>query len=150
MYNYGVGSTTLGSTNDKIVSIVDDEIDITVLFHDALYGNIDGISVVSFIDPVIALAHFKDNKENYALVICDIRMPGMNGLDFLKKVKNLNRKVRTILITAYEVEDKVLFERYSKEGFIDSFMEKPITITRLCQRVRDEFEVYQLALNLKS
>jgi DNA-binding NtrC family response regulator len=87
MYNYGVGSTTLGSSNDKIVSIVDDEIDITVLFHDALYGNIDGISVVSFIDPVIALAHFKDNKENYALVICDIRMPGMNGLDFLKKVK---------------------------------------------------------------
>jgi len=53
---------------NRIVSIVDDEIDTTELLHDALCGNIDGISVVSFNDPAIALEHFIDNKENYALV----------------------------------------------------------------------------------
>jgi hypothetical protein len=33
-----------------------------------------------------------------------------------------------------------------KEGIIHSTIEKIVTINRLCQRVREEFEVYQLAL----
>jgi DNA-binding NtrC family response regulator len=128
---------------------VDDELDITELFHDALCGTIDGISVVSFNDPVIAIEHFTDNKENYALIISDLRMPNLNGLELLKKVKKLNPNVRTILISAYEVENDLVFQRYLQEGIIDSFIEKPVTINQLCQRVRDEFQVYQLATNLK-
>ena len=140
---------TFLSTKNKIVSIVDDEIDITDLFQDALVG-IFGISIVSFNDSVIALEHFKGNKKNYALVMTDLRMPNLNGLDgleLLKKVKKLNPNVRTILISAYEVENDVIFQQYMKEGIIDSFIEKPVTISRLCQRVRDEFEVYQLSLH---
>lgn len=128
---------------------MDDELDMTELFHDALCGTIDGISVVSFNDPVIAIEHFTDNKENYALIISDLRMPNLNGLELLKKVKKLNPNVRTILISAYEVENDLVFQRYLQEGIIDSFIEKPVTINQLCQRVRDEFQVYQLATNLK-
>lgn len=137
------------STSNKIISIVDDELDITELFHDALCDNIDGISVVSFNDPIIAMEHFTDNKENYALIISDLRMPNLNGMELLKKVKKLNPSVRTILISAYEVENDLVFQRYLREGIIDSFIEKPVTINQLCQRVRDEFQVYQLASNLK-
>ena len=135
---------TFLSTKNKIVSIVDDEIDITDLFQDSLVG-ILGISIVSFNDSVIALEHFKGNKENYALVLTDLRMPSLNGLELLKKVKKLNPNVRTILISPYEVENDLTFQQYMKEGIIDSFIEKPVTISRLCQRVRDEFEVYQLS-----
>jgi DNA-binding NtrC family response regulator len=74
------------NTNNRIVSIVDDEIDITDLFQDALCG-IFGISVVSFNDPIVALEHFKVNKENYALVMTDLRMPNLNGLELLKSEK---------------------------------------------------------------
>jgi DNA-binding NtrC family response regulator len=87
--------------NKRIVSIVDDEIYITKLFHEALRENIDGISVFSFIDPVIGFEHFTENNANYALVISDLRMPGLNGLELLKKVKTSNPKVRTILMSAY-------------------------------------------------
>ncbi len=81
-------------------------------------------------------------------MISDLRMPGLNGLELLVKVKNSNCKVRTILMSAYNFEENELFQKYMKEGIIDSTIEKPVTISRLCQRVRDEFEVYQLALNL--
>ena len=135
------------STNNKIVSIVDDEIDITELFHDALCNNIDGITVVTFNDPVIALERFTDNKENYALVISDLRMPNLNGLELLKKIKKLNEKVRTMLTSAYDTD--VVFQHYVKLGLIDSFIPKPVTINQLCQKVRDEFLVYQLAVNLR-
>ena len=122
-------------TNKKIVSIVDDEIDITDLFHDALSNKIAGISVFSFNDPLIALEHFIDNKKNYALVISDLRMPGMNGLELLKKIRKFNPKVRTILISAYEVDNDPVFRGYVKERVIDSFIQKPIAIGDLCKEV---------------
>lgn len=133
------------SSSTKIVSIVDDELDITELFHDAVCDSIDGVSVVSFNDPVIALEHFTQNKERYALVISDFRMPNLTGLELLKKVKKFRSNVRTILVSAYEVEYNAVFQRYMQESTIDSFIEKPVTINQLCQRVRDEFQVYQLA-----
>jgi DNA-binding NtrC family response regulator len=132
-----------------LLGIVDDDIDITDLFHDGLVENIDGVSVVEFNDPVIAFEHFTENKESYVLVISDLRMPGLNGLELLKKVKSSNPKVRTILMSAYNYED-ILYQKYMDEGVIDSTIEKPVTLNRLCQRVRDEFEAYQLASIIKS
>ena len=38
-------------------------------------------------DPVIAFEHFTENKNFYVLVISDLKMLGMNGLELLKKVK---------------------------------------------------------------
>jgi DNA-binding NtrC family response regulator len=129
------------SSNDRIVSVVDDEIYITKLFHEALRQNIDGISVFSFIDPVKAFEHFTENSENYTLVISDLRMPGLNGLELLKKVKTSNPKVRTILMSAYNFEEEELYQQYMKEGLINSTIEKPVTMNRLYQRVRDQLDV---------
>jgi DNA-binding NtrC family response regulator len=136
--------------NKRIVSIVDDEIYITKLFHEALRENIDGISVFSFIDPVIAFEHFTENNENYALVISDLRMPGLNGLELLKKVKTSNPKVRTILMSAYNFEEDELYQQYMKEAVINSSIEKPVTMNRLYQRVRDELSLYQKGTSEKS
>jgi DNA-binding NtrC family response regulator len=132
------------AANEKIVSVVDDDLNTTELFHVALSENIDGISVVSFNDPVIALEHFAANKDAYVLVISDLRMPGLNGLELLKKVKSSNPKVRTILMSAYNFDEDLLFLKYMEEGTIDSSIDKPVTINRLCQRVRDELENYQI------
>lgn len=135
--------------DERIVSIVDDDIDTTRLFNDALCGNIDGIRVITFNDPIMALQHFTENKQNYALVISDLRMPNLNGLELLEKIKKLNDKVRTMLINAHEIENDVVFQHYLQLGIIDSYIPKPVTINQLCQKVRDEFLVYQLAVNLK-
>jgi DNA-binding NtrC family response regulator len=134
-------------TNKKIVSIVDNEIDITVLFEDALRTKMKDFSIVSFNEPADALDHFKKNKDRYALVISDLRMPTMDGLQLLNKVKKLNPYVRTMLISAYEFQNNPIFEKYLNEGIVNTFMEKPIKIDRLCQRVREEFRVYQLRSN---
>jgi DNA-binding NtrC family response regulator len=123
------------STNNKIVSVVEDELDITNLFHDALRKTIYGVSIVSFNDSVLALKHFKNNKKNYRLVIADWRMPKLNGLELLKKIKKLNPNVRTILISAYEVENEPVFQRFMKEGIIDKFIQKPMKMNYLCGEV---------------
>ena len=134
-------------TNNRIVSIVDDELDITQLYQDAIYGKIDGISVVCFNNPVTALEHFIENKKDYAVVISDLRMRNLNGLDLLEKVKMLNSNVRTILVSAYEVKEDEVFQKFTKEGIIDLFIEKPIPIDRLRQKVREQVQAYKLRMN---
>jgi DNA-binding NtrC family response regulator len=131
------------STNKRIVSIVDDDIYIAQLFHQALSENIDGISVFSFTDPIMAFEHFLKNNDDCALVISDLRMPGLNGLELLKKVKDLNPKVRTILMSAYNFEEEELYQSYMIEAVINSTIEKPVTMNRLYHTVRDELNTYQ-------
>jgi DNA-binding NtrC family response regulator len=133
--------------NNRIVGIIDDELDITQLYQDAIFGHISGISVVCFNNPVTALEHFIDNKEDYALVISDLRMPNLNGLDLLKKIRILNPNVRTILVSAYEVKEDEVFQKYMKEGVIDLFIEKPIPIDWLRQKVREQVKAYEQRMN---
>ena len=129
------------SSNERMVSVVDDDVGTATFFHEALRQNIDGISVFSFIDPVKAFEHFTENKENYALVISDLRMPGLNGLELLKKVKTSNPKVRTILMSAYNFEEEEKFQQYMEEAVINSTIEKPVTMNRLYERVREQLFV---------
>ena len=128
------------SSNNRIVSVVDDDIGTATFFHEALRQNIDGVSVFSFTDPVKAFEHFTENKENYALVISDLRMPGLNGLELLKKVKTSNPKVRTILMSAYNFEEEELYQEHMIETVINSTIAKPITMKRLYQIVRKELD----------
>ena len=88
----------------------------------------------------MAFQHFTENKENYALVIADLRMPGLNGLELLKKVKTLNPKIRTILMSAYNFEEEELYQEYMIETVINSTIAKPITMNRLYQIVREELD----------
>jgi DNA-binding NtrC family response regulator len=133
------------SNNHGIVSIVDDELDITRLFQDAISGKVNGTSVVSFTNPLTALEHFKDNKEAYVVVISDLRIPELNGLELLKNVKKLNPNVRTILTSAYEVDEDNKFQEYAKEGTIDLFLAKPVSIKMLCEEVSNMLHIQDSA-----
>lgn len=139
--------TDVAPADNKIVSIVDDEVDIAEIFQDTLSTRMEGTSLVSFNDPAIALDHYKKNVHDYALVIADFRMPNMDGMELLKRVKKLNPKVRTLLMSAYEFRGNPIFEKYFKDGIIDSYMDKPMTVYGLCQRVTEEYHIYQLRSN---
>jgi len=126
----------------RLVAIVDDEKDITVLFRDALQ-RIKGISIFAFTNPLMALEHFTINKEQYVLVISDLRMPSLNGLELVKKIKDLNPLSRTILMTAFEIDDK-LFQEYSKKEIINAFLQKPIRLDDLFAVVNNQLHTYEL------
>ncbi len=129
-------------TNRRLVAIVDDEDDINVLFSDAL-KRIEGVTIVPFNDPRIALEHFQKNKDDYVLVISDFRMPGLNGTELLRKMKETNKHVRTILMTAFEMEDVVLRE-YTKREIINSFFQKPVRLTELIEEVHGQIHSYEI------
>jgi DNA-binding NtrC family response regulator len=126
----------------KLVAIIDDELDITVLFRDAIRG-IRGISIFTFTNPIIALEHFKINRKDYRLIVSDLRMPGINGIELLKRMKELNPLVRTVLMTAFESDDE-LFQQYAEKQIINGFLQKPILLKDLVKEVDNQLHIYKL------
>lgn len=122
--------------NNRIVSIVDDELDSALLFCDAL-RKINGIQVFKFTDPILALEHLKTNAKDYMLIISDLRMPVINGLQLLKTVKDLNPLIRTILMTAFQIDDS-LFQEYTTKRIINGFLQKPIDLRQLVTEVNKQ------------
>lgn len=132
------------SRNLRLVLIVDDEPDITTLFKDAL-TNISNIRIFTFTDPLLALEHFSTNRDDYALIISDLRMPGLDGMELLKRVKSMNRYVRTILMTAFDIDDTI-FKDYAKRRIINDFLQKPIPLNGLRAKVNGALHLYEMGI----
>jgi DNA-binding NtrC family response regulator len=65
------------------------------------------------------------NRQDYDIIIVDYRLPGMDGLGFLEKIKDSHPDTSTLLITAYGSKDVFLkARRIGVQGFID----KPFTV----------------------
>src|SRR6478672_12611279 len=97
---------------------------------------------MGFTDPIKALEHFQVNEHAYVVVISDFKMPGLNGIEFLKKIKDSNPFVRTILMTAFEIEDRI-FREYTKRKIINAFIQKPIGLHDLIKEVNTQLEYYE-------
>ena len=130
------------SVENRIVSIVDDDPGTTMFFQEAL-RTIAGITIFTFTDPILALEHFQVKGYTYVLVISDFKMPGLNGMEFLKKIRDSNRFVRTILMTAFTIEDN-LFREYTKKKIINGFLQKPIALHDLLIEVNTQLDSYEL------
>ena len=91
-------------TKQKSILVLDDDPDIGSIFRLGLQRKF-GSDVFAFTDPFLALEHFKINSERYGLVISDVRMPVMNGYEFVTKVKQINPDVKVWLMSAFEVSD---------------------------------------------
>ena len=116
----------------KWILIVDDEFDIIAVFKQGLERQ--GYQVFAFTDPLLALEHFQINSKQYALVISDLRMPGMNGYEFIKRIKEIKAEVKVFFMTAFEIDD-VEFRRILPSIKIDEFIQKPVTINDLTSTI---------------
>jgi DNA-binding NtrC family response regulator len=130
------------SDENRIVSIVDDDPGTTMFFQEALQ-TIAGISIFTFTDPILALEDFQVKDYAYVLVISDFKMPGLNGMELLKKIKDSNRFVRTILMTAFTIDDN-LFREYTKKKIINGFLQKPIGLHDLIIEVNTQLDSYEV------
>jgi DNA-binding NtrC family response regulator len=118
------------NSNKTSILAVDDEYDIVNLIKQSLErGGQHRVCV--FIDVLEALNHFKlDSKDHHDIVISDIRMPGMNGYEFVKHVKNIDSQVKVMLMSAFEIQEKG-FHNMPQDTKVDGFLQKPFSIGQL-------------------
>ena len=80
------------------IVIIDDEVEILDMLSRFLSRN-QNFAVQTFSNPVSALSSLNSTKCD--LVLLDIMMPQMNGLDVLEKLKEINSDQKVIMMTAY-------------------------------------------------
>jgi len=112
--------------NNKFILALDDDFDSAfVKFTFQKHG----FSVFAFTDPLVAVEHFILNLKDY-IVISDMRMPGMNGNEFVKKVKEIKSEDKVILMSIFEITDRE-FHKGLQSVTIDAFLQKPFIIKQL-------------------
>ena len=125
----------------KITKIffIDDEYDIRLANEQTL--ELEGYEVELFEKAEDALP--KINSHWPGIVICDIRLPGINGIQFLKQVQNLDAALPVILISGHG--DISMAVDAMHLGAYD-FIEKPFSADRLLDIVRRALEKRQLTI----
>jgi DNA-binding NtrC family response regulator len=112
--------------------IVDDDPDIVQVLKRGLQKN--SFLVNAFTNPEEALQSFKSDAESYCLVVSDMRMPALSGMQLARKVKEINPNVKVILMTAFEIRDSE-FSKVFPSTQVDGFVQKPIGIRELTDKI---------------
>ena len=112
--------------------VVDDDPDIVQVLKLGLLRN--RFLVNAFTNPEEALQSFKSNAESYCLVLSDVRMPSLSGIQLARKVKEINPAIKTVLMTAFEIRDNE-FSKVFPSTQVDGFVQKPIGIKELTDKI---------------
>jgi DNA-binding NtrC family response regulator len=112
--------------------VVDDDSDIVQVLKMGLLKN--RFLVEAFTNPDEALQSFKANAESYCLILSDVRMPGLSGIQLARKVKEVNPNVKTVLMTAFEIKDNE-FSIVFPSTQVDGFVQKPVGIKELTGKI---------------
>ncbi len=114
------------------VLIVEDEEPLALGLRDALQHAGHEVEVVG--DGPKALVRMK--QQPFDLVVLDLMLPGMNGLDVLKRLREEQHEVRVVILTALSDEDSLL------KGFqlgADDYVAKPFSVRELMARIEAQF-----------
>jgi DNA-binding NtrC family response regulator len=130
------------SSNQMMIQVVDDDFDIVNIIK--LYLQKVGLNVFGFTDPNLALEHFRINYKDYILIVSDIRMPGMNGFEFVRKVREISPTIKILLMSAFEINSTELSVGLG-ETKIEGFIQKPISLREMTSIVQKQLEIKMMS-----
>jgi CheY-like chemotaxis protein len=125
--------TAIGRSDKKKkrVLLVDDEPDICMIYQMVLENA--GYQCIPYTDPVKALQEFKPYF--YDLILLDIKMPVLNGFELSKKIREIDKTVHIVFITASEqYYEKFRSQHFPELGKIN-YIQKPVGNDELVQLV---------------
>jgi DNA-binding NtrC family response regulator len=115
---------------NKTILIVDDEKDLCTILSDSLSR--DRYRVVTAFNGKMGLQLVK--KEKPDLILLDIKMPGMDGIEVLRKIKKMKKEIVVIMFTAYGTLETA--RKAMKLGAYD-YVTKPIDLFFLKSLVKE-------------
>ncbi len=97
----------------KMIMVVDDEENIRFLYKEELMD--EGYDVVLAASGQEALDLLKENKPD--LITLDIKMPGMDGIETLRQIKEIDKELPVVLSTAYG-QYKQDFSSWASDAYV--------------------------------
>ena len=119
------------------ILVVDDEQDVQFLFEQKFREEIKSgeINFVFAFSGEEALIYLHDHEQEAVLILSDINMPGMSGLDLLERIKQKNNQPPPVvmMITAYGDADNY---NLAKQLGADDFLTKPLDFALLKEKLK--------------
>jgi CheY-like chemotaxis protein len=122
-------------TAHKRILIVDDEAMVLFIFSDTLQALGNGYEIVTAQSGVEALDQFR--KAPFDLVITDLSMPGMDGVQLTEAIKTLNSHTVVIWITAYGCHNVSSDAERLK---IQCCRDKPLEVSEILQMTKEALD----------
>ena len=130
-----------GSASPFVIMLVDDEEDILNIVQKYLQKW--GFVVEAFSDSIVALEHFKAKPDYYHLLLTDIRIPGMTGIELASRITETKPGVPIVFMTAYETDGVELPVTTAAAGSTniikrDDIVKKPFRLVEICTAVKKQ------------
>lgn len=122
------------------IMVVDDEPDLLKMVE--MYLRAWGFEVIAFSDPIKALTFFRQNAMFVSLVVTDVRMPGMSGIELAQHILRLKPGTKVMLMTAFQLESLDLGRALPTIKYED-VLSKPFRLKEICGGVKRQLEVAQ-------
>jgi DNA-binding NtrC family response regulator len=120
---------------NKNIMVLDDESDLATIVKEILQRN--GFkNVFAFTNPLLAMEHFKINHKDYSLVISDIRMPSMNGFEFVQNITRVKPDIKVLLMTVFDInndDDDLLNMNQNYNSNVSGIIKKPVSTKQLAK-----------------
>ena len=114
----------LAGPNAARILVIDDEPQVRTVFEEALTGQ--GYSVDLAEDGTQAIE--KVEGKRFDIVICDLKMPGIDGLETIRRIQAIHRDIQFIVITAHGTFESAI--ESLRVGAFD-FLQKPVVLKDL-------------------
>ena len=118
--------------NITILYVDDEEINL-VLFKKSFEKIYNVITAVSGEDGLIKLTAYKND---IIVVISDMRMPGMNGIEFIKEARKKHDNIAYFILTGFDYNDEI--DQALKTKVIHRFFTKPFNINKIQEAIHDD------------
>ncbi|MGI0020938.1 MAG: response regulator [Nitrososphaera sp.] len=125
------------SLDNQRIMVVDDESDILTVLE--IFLKKWKYKVDMFSSPTRALEHFEKNAIACSVVLTDIRMPGMSGLELAGKLLKIKPGVKIILMTAFDITPAELQAGLPAVTHQD-LIEKPFHLPQICREIRKRMQ----------
>jgi YesN/AraC family two-component response regulator len=112
---------------EREILIADDEISICQSLKEVISSHF-GYRVDTAEDGLVALDKIKQDNGRFGIVLTDLKMPNMNGLDLIREARKIDKDIVFIIITGYATKDNAISAL--KEGAYD-FVHKPFNIDEM-------------------
>lgn len=120
------------------ILVVDDEADLLRIVE--MYLRSCNFEVDVFTAPLEALAYFQKNPSFFSLVLTDIRMPQMTGLEFAQHVLRVRPDMKVMLMTAYQIDSLELNTGLPVIKQED-ILRKPFRLKEICDGVMKQLQI---------
>ena len=112
------------------VLLVDDEKEFLEVMSERMKARGMKVTTTESADQALSIIE----KESFDAIVMDFQMPGMDGMDALKAIKNKKPELQIILLTGYATVEKTV--EAMKVGATD-FLEKPADLEALAKKIKN-------------